>query len=136
MKHKRSLSDEFNCFICSKPHNGSYGSGRYCSVSCSRVAGAKARWNPKKPTNSNIARTEPDAAIHLGLIGERVVVYDGKCVIRGRITEYDVNSDTHRYVNPSCFLLGSTNTNFYLLVEQGHETKWKVQVDGASSVFG
>jgi len=31
------------CEVCSKPHDGRYGSGRFCSKKCSRAVGGKAR---------------------------------------------------------------------------------------------
>ena len=93
---------DLHCLTCSKPHNGSFGSGRFCGVSCSRAAGAHARWHTPK-SQCSVERPSPDSSIELGLIGELVVVKDGKTVVRGCITEYDIKNDRHRYAASLCF---------------------------------
>ena len=41
------------CEVCSKQHNGAYGSGRFCSIKCSRTIGGKGRKYSNNNSNSN-----------------------------------------------------------------------------------
>lgn len=89
-------STERKCEICKKTMSKSYGSGRYCSDSCSRKVGGRARWNK---TNAVVKPQDPYASADLGLVGEYVTVSDGKTKVTGWINTYDPETDIHTYVH-------------------------------------
>lgn len=45
------------CESCDKPHDGSYGSGRFCAVHCARRTAAALKWSKKRASRSNRAST-------------------------------------------------------------------------------
>lgn len=97
---KKKLT-ELACTTCGTPHDGGFGSGTFCSSSCSRVVGAKARWNRHRTAASSGEAeevSEADSAGWLGLVGEKVVVRDGKTVLRGCVVAYDAATDRHQCV--------------------------------------
>lgn len=49
------------CPSCSRAHNGRFGNGKFCSLSCSKTAGAKARWGNGTTLRKVAAQARADA---------------------------------------------------------------------------
>lgn len=61
-KARNSLPSSKTCFgesarkcpSCSKQHDGTFGTGKFCSLSCSKIAGAIARWRGNAGSRRNV----------------------------------------------------------------------------------
>lgn len=49
------------CPSCSRAHNGRFGNGKFCSLSCSKTAGAKARWGTGTTLQKAAAQARTDS---------------------------------------------------------------------------
>lgn len=50
------------CEICSQSHDGKFGSGRFCSLKCSRAVGGKAKRNYTSRNRSNTKPTKTSSS--------------------------------------------------------------------------
>lgn len=72
------------CEGCSEPHDGSYGSGRFCSVHCARRIAASRKWEKQRSERKRLAVAAAAAAASAPLVDQSTSSLSSASSLEGR----------------------------------------------------